>query len=118
MIRYTDEARESTINHIYELIQKIGSVSGDQLNYTDATAVIHYLAEFKDLIEKEHKNKKPAYRDYIQQKRAYWIGQKVVYDGTIYTVLGVDYNGALLIDKPAQFTDTTAVDELMVERAR
>lgn len=54
-----------------------------------------------------------TYREYIEAKRKYWIGKTVLYEGEFYTVKGVDYNGGLLIDKPAQFTDTTAIAESM-----
>ena len=38
------------------------------------------------------------------------------YEGNYYTVEKVDYNGSLMIDKPAQFTQTTAVGIGMVEK--
>lgn len=52
-----------------------------------------------------------SYRSYIAMKKSEWVGKKVIYagDNNVYTVVDVDYNGALLIDKPARFTDTTAV---------
>lgn len=56
------------------------------------------------------------YKDFIESKKREWIGRQVSYGGTIYTVLDVDYNGALLINKPAQFTDTTAISEFMIDR--
>lgn len=56
------------------------------------------------------------YKDYIESKKQKWIGKQVSYKGTIYTVVDVDYNGALLINKPAQFTDTTAISEFMIDR--
>lgn len=55
-----------------------------------------------------------AYREYIEGKRKEWIGKKVMYEGEIYTVADVDYNGSLMIDKKARFTETTAVSESMV----
>ena len=57
-----------------------------------------------------------SYRSYIEKKRSEWIGKKVIYagDNNVYTVVDVDYNGALLINKPARFTDTTAVDVINV----
>ena len=36
-------------------------------------------------------------------------------DGNVYTVTDVDYNGALLIDKKAEFTETTAVSRFQVQ---
>ncbi len=58
---------------------------------------------------------KRDYRDWIAEKKNEWIGKRVSYDGNQYTVVDVDYNGALLIDKPARFTDTTAVEMWMVK---
>ena len=57
----------------------------------------------------------------IAMDRRYWIGKKVLYEGlnehspSAYKVVDVDYNGMLLIDKPAKFTDTTAVASWMVQ---
>ena len=49
------------------------------------------------------------YSDYIEKLREYWIGKKVRYnDGKVYTIVNVDYNGILHIDKPAKYTATTA----------
>lgn len=55
------------------------------------------------------------YKEWIAEKRKEWIGKKVIYEGNEYTVVDVDYNGALLINKLAQFTDTTAVAMWMVK---
>ena len=49
------------------------------------------------------------YREHIGQLKAEWIGKKVIYENELHTVIDVDYNGALLIDKKAQYTETTAV---------
>lgn len=57
-----------------------------------------------------------TYKELIESMRQKWIGAKVLYEGEKHTVVGVDYNAALLIDKPARFTDTTAVDTYMVTR--
>ena len=54
------------------------------------------------------------YRDFIQNLKSTWIGKQVTFEGEKYTVVDVDYNGCLLIDKKAQFTDTTAVDTWQV----
>lgn len=58
-----------------------------------------------------------TYKEYIQGLRSDYVGRKVIYpeDLNVYTIVGVDYNGALLIDKPAKFTDTTAVALYMVQ---
>ena len=51
------------------------------------------------------------YRDWIEDLKKRNVGKKVILksDGNVYTIVDVDYNGALMIDKKAQFTDTTAV---------
>lgn len=55
------------------------------------------------------------YKQYIEAQRKQWIGKKVMYDGATYTVVDVDYNGSLLINRPARFTNTTAVSTTMVQ---
>lgn len=59
-----------------------------------------------------------AYRDMIDGMRKEWIGKEVLFQGGSYKVVDVDYNGGLLINKRARFTDTTAVAEYMVEVKR
>lgn len=59
---------------------------------------------------------KNDYSIWIAEQKKKWIGKKVTYEGEQYTVIGVDYNGGLLIDKKAQFTETTAVGTLMVKK--
>ena len=63
-----------------------------------------------------------TYRERIELDNRKWTGKRVLYiDGNIYTVKGVDYNGALLIDKKARFTETTAVsmwDVQVIEEAQ
>lgn len=58
------------------------------------------------------------YKEYIEEMKQRWIGKKVLYEGSGYTVVDVDYNGALLIDKPSQFNRTTAVSESMVKEIK
>ena len=60
-------------------------------------------------------NFKRDYKDWIEEMKTKWIGQKVIYEEHEYTVVDVDYNGCLLINKPAQFTETTAVAQWMVK---
>ena len=57
-----------------------------------------------------------AYRDFINGMRKEWTGSKVRYEGKEYTVTDVDYNGGLLLNKKAEFTDTTSVPATSVER--
>lgn len=62
-----------------------------------------------------------AYRDYIKQMKKEWIGKKVHYNGFEYTVVDVDYNGSLMIDRPNYFYDslilpTTAVGVEMLDK--
>ena len=54
-------------------------------------------------------------REWVDVLRRLWRDMKVVYDGEVYTVLDVDSNGALLIDKPDEFKATTAVSISMVK---
>ena len=60
-------------------------------------------------------NFKRDYKDWIEEMKTKLIGQKVIYEEHEYTVVDVDYNGGLLINKPAQFTETTAVEQWMVK---
>lgn len=53
-----------------------------------------------------------TYREYIDELRNEWVGKIVMYENKKYTVVDVDYNGALLIDKKARFTDTTVAANL------
>ena len=57
-----------------------------------------------------------TYKDWLERLRREWVGAKVIYEGVRYRVLGIDHNGALLIDRPARFTTTTAVDIYMVTK--
>lgn len=50
-----------------------------------------------------------TYKKWIESKKNKWIGKRVKYNEGIYNVVDVDYNGFLLIDKKARFTDTTAI---------
>ena len=56
-----------------------------------------------------------TYREGIEAMRRQWRDRKVIFEGTVYTVLDVDYNGSLLIDKPDEFKATTAVSIGMVK---
>ena len=50
-----------------------------------------------------------TYREWIEKLKAEWIGKEVLYKEKKYTVMDVDYNGFLLINKKAEYTETTAV---------
>lgn len=50
------------------------------------------------------------YSEFHKKEQAEFIGKIVEYCGEQHKIVDVDYNGALLIDKPARFTDTTAID--------
>ena len=56
-----------------------------------------------------------TYREYIEKMRKEWIGKMVEYQGERYMVVGVDYNGALLIDREARYTRETAISAFDVE---
>lgn len=47
-----------------------------------------------------------------------WIGKTVIYENEKYKVIDVDYNGLLLIDKKARWTDTTAVSTTSVQEVQ
>ena len=56
-----------------------------------------------------------TYREGIEAMRRQWRDREVIFEGTVYTVLDVDYNGSLLINKPDEFKATTAVSTSMVK---
>lgn len=78
--------------------------------FTDNYAIQKY--------RKERAAARRTYREYIEGKRKEWIGKKVMYEGEVYTVADVDYNGSPMIDKKARFTETTAVSESMVQTVK
>lgn len=53
-----------------------------------------------------------AWRDRIETARKALVGKKVRYKDEVYNIVDVDYNGMVLIDKPAKFTDTTAMFDI------
>lgn len=57
-----------------------------------------------------------AWSEYIAELKDEWVGALVIFEGETYKVVDVDYNGGLLIDKPAEFTDTTSVPVNMVRK--
>lgn len=59
-----------------------------------------------------------TYKGWIEAQRHKWIGTIVKYQGKKYNVVFVDYNGALIINKPSGMTCTTAVWEQMVTVVR
>ena len=56
-----------------------------------------------------------TYREWIEESKAEWIGKVVLYEEKKYTVMNVDYNGFLLINKKAKYTKTTAVSRYEVK---
>ena len=50
-----------------------------------------------------------TYKEWIEKLKDQWIGEKVIFENKQHTVVDVDYNGTLLINKKARMTDTTAV---------
>jgi hypothetical protein len=55
------------------------------------------------------------YSDYIQELKIKWIGKKVKFNNIEYTVVDVDYNGGLLIDKSSEHNATTAIEAYMLD---
>lgn len=58
-----------------------------------------------------------TWNQYLMRKTSDWVGKKVIWqhDSNVYTVVGVDHNGALLIDRPTRFNETTAVETYHVQ---
>ena len=56
MLYYSDEARQSAINNISELIVKIGTIPGNYLDYTSARDLTKHLADLQKIISKEKTN--------------------------------------------------------------
>ena len=53
--------------------------------------------------------KRMTYKKYIENLKNKYVGKNYEYEGKIYKIVDVDYNGAVLIDKKSEFNDTTAV---------
>ena len=51
-----------------------------------------------------------SYQEYLRSMYAKYIGAQVRYNGRLYKVIDVDYNGFLLIDIPSDHAETTAVN--------
>lgn len=61
------------------------------------------------------------YKDFIEGLKKQYVGKQVSFEGKIYTVMGVDYNGGLLIDKPTYYHEsytstTTAVGTWQLDK--
>ncbi len=52
-----------------------------------------------------------TYKEWIKSLEAEFIGKKITYQGIVYNVAKVDYNGIIHIDKPSSYNTTTAVYE-------
>ena len=52
-----------------------------------------------------------AWKDHIEAMKKKYIGKKVRYNGGIYNIVYVDYNGFIHIDLPTEHNATTAVYE-------
>lgn len=48
------------------------------------------------------------YKDYINRLKQKYVGKKVMFEGKIYNIVDVDYNGVLHIDRPTRCNKTTA----------
>lgn len=120
MLYYTNAARVSAVEGIRGCISAISEVPGNYLSYTRASDCIKYLNQLIDAITDEvnadikdsHTSKFSGiddYKKYIANMRQQWVGKRAVYEDMAYDVIDVDYNGMLLINRPTQFNDTTAV---------
>ena len=57
-----------------------------------------------------------TYAQYIKNLRERWIGKTVIYNnGVSYKVVDVDYNGAILIDRPTELKKDTAIEEWKIQ---
>ena len=56
------------------------------------------------------------WKDRIAQLRVEWTGRKVIYQGEQHTVVDVDYNGGLLIDRETMYNKTTAIEPYMLDK--
>ncbi len=56
-----------------------------------------------------------TYREWIESLKGEWIGKHVKFEDGIYNVVGVDYNGFLIVDRKARYTETTVVGKYHVE---
>ena len=52
-----------------------------------------------------------TWKNHIETLKNKYIGKKVKYNGGIYTIVNVDYNGIIHIDLPTEHNATTAVFE-------
>ncbi len=50
-----------------------------------------------------------TWKEYIESLKRRWIGKTIKYESERYKVVNIDYNGMLLIDRKARFTETMAV---------
>ena len=62
-----------------------------------------------------------AWSDYIKREKEKWVGKKVIFEGNQYTVVDVDINGALHIDRPQYYCEsytskTTAIGVEHIEK--
>lgn len=49
-----------------------------------------------------------TWKDYIRELKKKWLGKQVRFEGSIYTVVDVDCNGVLHINRPTEHNKTTA----------
>ena len=57
MLCFTDKARQSNIKKIGELIDMLGHMTGNELNYLDYRAIVNYLNVARDAYIEEMENK-------------------------------------------------------------
>ena len=89
----------------------------------DVEFFIDMIGDCEKLIEriKPLTVKRRTYRDGIEAMKAEWVGKEVSYKGNKYTVMDVDYNGALMINKPSDSNcpyhlETTAIGTWMIDK--
>ena len=66
-------------------------------------------------MQEESEEDMGTYKEWIESLKREWIGKHIKFEDGIYNVVDVDYNGFLLIDRKALYTETTAVATYHVE---
>lgn len=71
MLYYDNAARESAINTITTIMEKINTIPGDQFSFAEASQTCHFLSMLRDEIEKEKiKEEKKASKPTTEEKTA------------------------------------------------
>ena len=50
-----------------------------------------------------------TWKEYVKELEKKYVGVKAYWNGKLYTIVKIDYNGVLHIDLPNEYNQTTAV---------